>query len=894
MRGRCCILPVLLLCLPAGATAAPIAGRVYLDTNANGAREPGEPGVADVAVSDGIHAVATDESGAYRLEAPDGEVLVRLTVPTDHEATSGVFARVDATRATGNVDFGLRQERQRVPFVVIQVTDIHIAPGPNVARLQAWVDEMNRFAPRPAFIVATGDLVADANPATLENARQQYETYVNAVAGLKPTVHHLPGNHEHVGTRNPQFDQQDPMFGKGMYRHYLGPTHYSRDYGGVHFLMLDMTDINQDGREFNGLPSEEVQWLQADLALVPRDRRIVVFAHQPPSDLRNPDPLAAALRGRNVVGCFVGHLHTTARGTWQGLPFQIGGALCGAWWAGYCPDGSPNGYRIIRVNADGIETFYNAVTRAHQIELEQPTGGDMLSGPVHVRAKVCDAQNELVRGHACLVAGSLRREARARLSPHTPWTVLEADLDTAGLPSGPYTLEVGVSSLRQTWATARSLLVRSEGEAQFTPEADAELVFTAVDIDVPDKVLVGGQQIGVIAAGTTDGTELRYAVPNALLKGLTIVTIEAVPAGPPNYDDLAVENLRLVYRGRTYHDPRFAGRVWIGDNDSGRSITQSFAVFLTAVAPTPQVGPRLSYYWGDLHAHTSHSDGKLKPVDAFTMARDEAKLDFFAVTDHLESLTDEEWADTLAQVDKFHQDGTFVVIPGCEWTKGWGHANIINTRIYRYPATFAEMFPEARRQGAIVFFNHPAWKYAQKHAYDHDNQKYVPAAADIVIGEEVRGPVEREAFILALRNGWHFGAIGTSDTHSDNWGKTGPWTICLAPALTREAIVDALRNRRTFSTTDRNCRPTFAPVTTDDGKRVAFDLSFADPDAGDRMTKVRLYEDGSVRYEYYLNTNALPLQAALAPAEGARFYFAEYHQQDGNYIYSSPVWVPER
>ena len=45
-----------------------------------------------------------------------------------------------------------------------------------------------------------------------------------------------------------------------------------------------------------------------------------------------------------------------------------------------------------------------------------------------------------------------------------------------------------------------------------------------------------------------------------------------------------------------------------------------------------------SPYFGNLHAHTSYSDGKKTPKDAFQHARDVAKLDIMIVTDHLEQL----------------------------------------------------------------------------------------------------------------------------------------------------------------------------------------------------------------------------------------------------------------
>jgi len=39
-------------------------------------------------------------------------------------------------------------------------------------------------------------------------------------------------------------------------------------------------------------------------------------------------------------------------------------------------------------------------------------------------------------------------------------------------------------------------------------------------------------------------------------------------------------------------------------------------------------------FWGDVHGHTSHSDGKGSLDDYFTHARDVSKLDFAMVTDH--------------------------------------------------------------------------------------------------------------------------------------------------------------------------------------------------------------------------------------------------------------------
>jgi len=77
----------------------------------------------------------------------------------------------------------------------------------------------------------------------------------------------------------------------------------------------------------------------------------------------------------------------------------------------------------------------------------------------------------------------------------------------------------------------------------------------------------------------------------------------------------------------------------------------------------------LMVFFADLHSHTSYSDGALTPAIAHQYARDVAKLDVFSLTDHLESLDEQEWLDTREVAWDANEDGKFVVIPGLEWTK---------------------------------------------------------------------------------------------------------------------------------------------------------------------------------------------------------------------------------
>ena len=76
------------------------------------------------------------------------------------------------------------------------------------------------------------------------------------------------------------------------------------------------------------------------------------------------------------------------------------------------------------------------------------------------------------------------------------------------------------------------------------------------------------------------------------------------------------------------------------------------------------------FFIGNLHSHTSYSDGTGTPAWAYRYARDTARIDFLAVTDHHDMLSELEYEDVLFQADEHCEDGVFVAIAGQEWSGG--------------------------------------------------------------------------------------------------------------------------------------------------------------------------------------------------------------------------------
>ncbi|MEP7310343.1 MAG: DUF3604 domain-containing protein [Acidobacteriota bacterium] len=93
--------------------------------------------------------------------------------------------------------------------------------------------------------------------------------------------------------------------------------------------------------------------------------------------------------------------------------------------------------------------------------------------------------------------------------------------------------------------------------------------------------------------------------------------------------------------------------------------------------------PAVKTYWGELHSHSSISADGIG-IDPFPYARDAARLDFFAATEHADddgnprgnAIRPEDWAWIKGQVARFNQPGRFVTLLAYESSFPAGHHNV--------------------------------------------------------------------------------------------------------------------------------------------------------------------------------------------------------------------------
>jgi hypothetical protein len=280
LRGNVANTLVVLLALlgqpaPVAAQAAELHGTVFLDRNANGVRDPGEPGLADVVVSDQAHATRTDASGEFRLLGGAGYGIVFVSIPDGYRAVGPFWKRVDQ----GEPDFALAAVPRRTAFTFIQASDTHLdsASLPRMRRLEALVDSIH-----PDFVLITGDLVRDALRVSDMVASARYEMYLREQARITRPVWTIPGNHEIFGIERQRshVSPDHPLYARGMYRHYLGPDYYSFNYGGVHFVGLNSEDYD-DQWYYGHVDSLQLAWLREDLSFVSATTPVVTFNHIP-------------------------------------------------------------------------------------------------------------------------------------------------------------------------------------------------------------------------------------------------------------------------------------------------------------------------------------------------------------------------------------------------------------------------------------------------------------------------------------------------------------------------------------------------------------------------------------------------------------------------------------
>jgi 3',5'-cyclic AMP phosphodiesterase CpdA len=189
-------------------------------------------------------------------------------------------------------------------FYFVQLSDVHWGfEGPENpdarGTLPKAIAAVNELDDTPDFIVFTGDLTHTTdNPVERRKRLREFEGMARQLK--VKDLRFIPGEH-------------DAALDKGRaFTEFFGPTRYTFDHKGVHFIVLD--NVSDPAAR---LGDEQLAWLADDLKAQPQDARIVVFAHRPLFDLypqwdwatRDGAQAIELLMPHPNVTVFYGHIH---------------------------------------------------------------------------------------------------------------------------------------------------------------------------------------------------------------------------------------------------------------------------------------------------------------------------------------------------------------------------------------------------------------------------------------------------------------------------------------------------------------------------------------------------------------------------------------------------------
>ncbi|QTA38126.1 CehA/McbA family metallohydrolase [Thermosipho ferrireducens] len=332
-------------------------------------------------------------------------------------------------------------------------------------------------------------------------------------------------------------------------------------------------------------------------------------------------------------------------------------------------------------------------------------------------------------------------------------------------------------------------------------------------------------------------------------------------------------------------------------------VKKLFIIFIAVISVVSFAG----IYYGNLHAHTTYSDGSKTPEYAYNYAKN--FVDVQAITDHAYYFTQLIDGKTKPYLTKLAAasatvPGEFVALQGFEWTSGIGHINVYESTKWLSRAqddSLEGFYSWLAKNRKLAQFNHPIKTFGNFRDFEYfpEADKYVNL---IEVGNgnwalgDVISPEMFKNYILALNNGWHLGATVGQDNHKPNWGSANDSRVgIIADTLSYDDIMNALWNRHTFGTEDKNVKIDFSykhyimgDIVYNPPKKVV--LSFNYEDENDPMSYFALISQSGTVVEDYPDVSNYATRIEVELPDGYEWFFVYVRQNDSQEIITAPIW----
>tara|TARA_R110002049_G_scaffold50370_3_gene143060 strand:- start:96681 stop:98318 length:1638 start_codon:yes stop_codon:yes gene_type:complete len=421
-------------------------GVVFDDQNGNKKHDKGEPGIANVRVSNGRDIVSTDDQGHYEIDV-DNDDIVFVIKPRDwvtpvnddqlpqffyiHKPNGSPantqFAGVAPTGPLPeSINFPLRRRVEPDKFKAILFGD----PQPrNLTEVEYVAHDVveqivREDAHGASFGVTLGDIAFD-DLSVMEPQNQ-------AIALIGIPWYNVIGNHDL--NREALHDEQSDETFERIY----GPAYYSFDFGPTHFLVLDdVTWVGAQGgqkaRFHGGLGERQMQFIRDDLAAIPEDQLVVLLMHVPLVDVKDRHELYRLIEHRPATVSISAHTHYMEHrfigpeDGWRGKQKHhhiVNVTVCGSWWRGRkdergiphatMKDGAPNGYTVMQFDGAKYSLDFLAAGRPAKYQM-------------NIYAPEVVSQSDLVKTVVLVNVfnGSTRSQVEMRVDAQGEWTAMQ-------------------------------------------------------------------------------------------------------------------------------------------------------------------------------------------------------------------------------------------------------------------------------------------------------------------------------------------------------------------------------------------------------------------------------------------------------------------------------------
>ncbi len=374
--------------------------------------------IEGVAVSDGFKVVATDSKGYYSMDVTKDCWYIYISVPAEYEIPTNEYGQPCFYKPypsnTNQYNFTLTPLAggKEKKFALFTFADPQVSNATALGRFQneaipgikSHCDEVEAQGIN-CYGITLGDIISNGDSKNSGAYRDDMRDGFS-VSSVGMPVFQVMGNHDNTycNSNLPLFpDERSSTFELKAQREHeavFGPVNFSFNRGDVH--IIGMRDIvyrynTTSGSYTRGFLPSQYEWLKQDLALVPKDKMVVLCVHIQLfnySSTYYTQEVLSLLDEYKEAHIMSGHIHrqqlyeheTISDSTHKIFEHNTC-ALCGSWWsANIAGDGTPNGYNVFIGEGNTFSDWYymgyntGMNTRSHQMRLYR--GNAVTGGPI--------------------------------------------------------------------------------------------------------------------------------------------------------------------------------------------------------------------------------------------------------------------------------------------------------------------------------------------------------------------------------------------------------------------------------------------------------------------------------------------------------------------------------